>query len=73
MYACVVQLVLEILFYETTECIVMNFIIPNLAVKEVNYVIYQLKRIVQKLCSGSLGHEINPPILDAPSYLFLST
>ena len=72
-YACIIQLLLEIIFYETTECIIMNFVIPNLVAKEVHLVIYQLKRIVQKLCSNSLGREINHAILDAPSYLFLST
>jgi hypothetical protein len=66
-----IQLVAEVLFYETTECIVMNFIIPDLVRTEVQSVGFSLRQTIQKICSGSITPKQS--VLDAPPYLFVST
>lgn len=67
-----VQFLAEIMFYETTECVLMNFIIPDLVRAEVQSVGYSLRQTLQNMCSGSIDSS-SQSILDAPSYLFIST
>jgi hypothetical protein len=71
--ACLLQLVVEVIFYETTECIVMNFLIPDLVRKEVQSVGFSLRQTIQKISSSSLTSSKLCGVLDAPSYLFVST
>jgi hypothetical protein len=68
--ACVIQFLVEVLLYETTECMCVNFIIPSAASTEIHSVQYALKRTVDNLCSTSMrDHRY---FLDAPNYLFVS-
>jgi hypothetical protein len=69
--ACVIQLTVEVLFYETTECAIVNFFIPDLARSEVQGVTYAIHQAIQSMCLSV--SEVNLPLLDAPRYLFLST
>jgi hypothetical protein len=69
--ACVIQLVAEVLFYETSECAIVNFFIPDLARTEVQGVTYAIHQAIQSMFSSMAETKI--PILDAPRYLFLST
>ena len=69
--ACVIQLLAEVLFYETSECAVVNYFIPDLARSEVQGVTFAIHRAIQSMCLSV--SEVKVPILDAPRYLFVST
>jgi hypothetical protein len=69
--ACVIQLTVEVLFYETSECAMVNFFIPNLARSEVQGVTFAIHQAIQSMCLSV--SEASVPLLDAPRYLFLST
>lgn len=69
--ACVIQMIAEVLFYETSECAIVNYFIPDLARTEVQGVTYAIHQAIQSMFSSM--SETNVPILDAPRYLFLST
>jgi hypothetical protein len=79
--ACLLQLFVEIVFYETTECLLMSFLIPNLVRSEVQSVGFLLRQTIQKVCSATTGGaatsfslpKASSLTLDAPSYLFVST
>ena len=68
--ACVLQLIAEVLFYETSECAIVNYFIPDLARTEVQGVTYAIHQSIQSMFSSM---EAKVPILDAPRYLFVST
>jgi hypothetical protein len=69
--ACLLQFLLEVLFYATTECLVMSFIIPDLVREEVQQVGTVLRTLVRQVCSGSLV--ATGSHFDASTYLFVST
>jgi hypothetical protein len=73
LFACILQFVVEILFYETTECLLMSFFIPDLVRTEVQSVGFSLRQTVQKVCAGNYNFGKDSHALDAPSYLFIST
>jgi hypothetical protein len=73
LFACILQFIVEICFYETTECLLMSFLIPDLVRSEVLSVGFSLRQTVQKVCSGVSSNSKSTSSLDAPSYLFLST
>ena len=60
--ACVIQFLIEILLYETSECAIVHFFIPNLAA---------IQQAIQRVCSSA--SDVSTIILDAPRYLFVST
>lgn len=68
---CITQLLLEVLLFETFECIWVNYIIPSLVWKEVNAAYKLIQTTIDELCN------INAPatdyVLNAPDYLFVST
>jgi hypothetical protein len=67
----VVQIVVEILFNETVECVWVNFLVPRLVSEEVHSVATKLHSAIEQLCSPETvdAHYF----LDAPGYLFVST
>ncbi len=67
--ACILQFIVEVLFYETSECVFIHFTIPDLARNEVRSVGFALHQTLQNLWVESTDA---PPILDVPSYLYLS-
>ena len=68
--ACVVQFLVEVLLYETTECMCVNYVIPCAAANEIHSVQYALRRTIDNLCSSTMrDHRY---FLDAPNYLFVS-
>jgi hypothetical protein len=69
--ACVIQLIAEVLFYETSECAIVNYFIPDLARTEVQGVTYAIHQAIQSMFSSVADAKV--PIFDAPRYLFLST
>lgn len=69
--ASLIQLVVEVGFYETSECAIVQYYIPNLARKEVQSVGFILHQAVQSICTDSVSN--TPLALDAPRFLFLST
>jgi hypothetical protein len=69
--ASLIQLLVELAFYETSECAMVHYYIPNLARKEVQTVGFLLHQAVQSICTDSVSS--SPLVLDAPRYLFVST
>jgi hypothetical protein len=70
-YACVFQFIVEIVLYETTECIWVHFLIPNLVTQEIQTVHFALRQSIDAICNKGIR---NPQFfLDAPNYLFVST
>lgn len=65
--AVVIQFSVEVFFYETTECALINFFIPNLVRNEVRSVAFTVHQVIQNLSVSS-----TPPILNVPSYFFVS-
>jgi hypothetical protein len=70
MMACVFQFLIEILFYETSECAIVQFVIPDLARHEVTSANYVIMQAIQQICGS---HTRGKDALDAPRYLFVST
>ena len=70
--ACIVQFIIEVFFYETSECAIVHYYIPNLAKKEVQSVSFTLHQAVQKICTNTVIDNADV-VLDAPRYLFVST
>jgi hypothetical protein len=67
--ACVLQLIVEIVFYETSEAIFLHFVIPNLARVEVQTATVALRGAINEICQQQ-SHEV---ILNSPQYFFVST
>lgn len=70
MTACIFQLIIEVLFYETSECAIVQYVIPDLARHEVNSANFVVMQAVQQICGF---HSRGKDVLDAPNYLFVST
>ena len=69
--ACLVQFVVEILLFETMECVWVNCVIPALVSDEVRSVGESLQEVVYNLCTSAL--EDSRLFLNAPEFLFVST
>lgn len=68
---CITQLLLEVLLFETFECIWVNYIIPSLVWKEVNAAYKIIQTTIDELCNiNTLNTNY---VLNAPEYLFVST
>jgi hypothetical protein len=70
LFACIIQIIVEVTFYETSECALVHFFIPDLARNEVRTVNFALHQAIQRVCSAAFTSN---DVLDAPRYLFLST
>jgi hypothetical protein len=69
--ACLLQFAVEILLFETMECVWINCCIPVLVSSEVRRVGDDIIEVVQQMCAG---HQVDPTyFLNAPDYLFVST
>lgn len=71
--ACIIQFLTDIVVFETSECVIMSFLIPDLIQKEVQSAGYILHQALQQIISSSLHQNHSSVILDVPSYLFVST
>lgn len=69
--ACLMQMWVEVVFYETTECACVHYFIPSLVREEVYRVSMTLRKAVEQICSENLPSE--NVILDVPHYLYVST
>jgi hypothetical protein len=68
--ACVVQFSIEVVFYETSECALIHYLIPDLARNEIHSVQFVLHKAIESLWGDVPGGEL---LLNAPEYLFVST
>jgi hypothetical protein len=69
--ACLLQFAVEILLFETMECVWINCCIPVLVSSEVRRVGDDIIEVVQQMCAG---HQTDPTyFLNAPDFLFVST
>jgi hypothetical protein len=68
--ACMVQFAVEVIFYETSECAIIHFVVPDLARNEIHSVKFLLHRAIESLWVDVPGSEL---LLNAPEYLFVST
>ena len=72
--ACLVQFAVEILLFETMECVWIHCAIPALVRTEVRAVGDSIIEIVQQLCDGSTSSSAaSAKFLNAPEYMFVST
>jgi Ca2+/Na+ antiporter len=69
--ACLVQFAVEILLFETMECVWINCAIPILVSSEVRRVGDDIVEVVHQMCSGEKLE--SQYFLNAPDYLFVST
>lgn len=69
--ACVIQFIVEMLLFETSECVIMNFVIPSVVTTDIRNAFLSVKEIIHNVCSGAYANYRSP--LDAPLYLFVST
>ena len=53
--ACALQFIVEIIFYESTECFIVNFVIPDLVKKEVVAVGDTIRATIIKVCDAKFG------------------
>ena len=77
-FACLIQFLVEVTFYETTECAMVHFLIPDLVRTEVQTAGVALRNIVNQVCTSqslslSSSSSSSNVLLDAPRYLFVST
>jgi hypothetical protein len=69
--ACLIQFAVEILLFETMECVWINCAIPILVSSEVRRVGDDIVEVVHDMCSGDKLE--SQYFLNAPDYLFVST
>jgi hypothetical protein len=74
---CVIQILVEVFFNETIECLWVNFLVPRLVSEEVHKVATILHTAISQLCvsdaNADPSQQNHHHVLDAPSYLFVST
>ena len=69
--ACIVQFAVEIVLFETMECVWINCVVPALVSEEVRTVGESIKHVVYELCNTK---DQDPQMfLNAPDFLFVST
>ena len=69
--ACIIQFIVEIVMFETMECVWVNCAIPVLVSDEVRRVGESLTEVIRNLCSNA--DPDSNIFLSAPDYLFVST
>lgn len=69
--AWIAQLLLDVLLFETIQCVWIHLVLPSLVSKEVNAVFLLLQATVDHLYDASY-HEDGTICLNAPDYLFVS-
>jgi hypothetical protein len=69
--ACIIQFVVEIVLFETMECVWINCAIPVLVSGEVRRVSDSITEVVRNLCVDTVSE--SRIFLNAPDYLFVST
>lgn len=70
--ACIFQFLIEFLFYETTECVIINFFIPELVRTEVQAAMFAVKKAFQSIHQG-ISSISSRRILNASSYFYISS
>jgi hypothetical protein len=79
-FACVVQMIVEVFINETLEVVWMRFCVPSLVVSaEMRKVVIVIEGIIDRLCDFSPPQQSSqdttaiPILINAPEYLFVST
>jgi hypothetical protein len=67
--SCVIEVICEVCFYETSECLWVNYIIPKLVSHKVNDSVNSLIKTIELAFSGQLQPI---PIMDTPFYFHIS-
>ena len=62
---CLIQLLVEVVFYETSECALIHFLIPDLARNEIHSIQFVLHKAIESLWGYIPGDEL---VLNAPDY-----
>jgi len=77
LFACIVQLIVEICINETLECGWIHYVVPSLIHREVQEASESVMRIVTELGTDSSREQHSEQngshVLNAPDYLFVST
>jgi len=75
-FACVVQMIVEVFINETLEVTWMHFCVPSIVVSsEMQKAIALIEEVIDRICAfspQSLKDEV-PCLINAPEYLFIST
>jgi hypothetical protein len=75
--ACLIQFVVEILIYETSECVIIQFLLPNTALSEVTAVMKLLTTLISQVCqhidSKSFSSSSDGIVFNSSQYFFVST
>jgi hypothetical protein len=67
--ACLLQFLVEVFFYETSEALLLHFIVPDLVRVEVQSATFTLLKAIDQMCQ----HDSPNVVLNAPGYFFVST
>jgi hypothetical protein len=73
LFASIMQILIEIILYETSECAIVHFVIPSLVHDEIRDAAVTLHHAIQKICTSAENNDNTNLALDAPQYLFVST
>lgn len=69
--AALVQIAIELLLYESSECFIIQFLVPNLAREEVQSVLSTLRNTATSLSCENDAFSMDT--LNTPDMLFVST
>mmetsp|Transcript_27237 Transcript_27237/g.37411 ORF Transcript_27237/g.37411 Transcript_27237/m.37411 type:complete len:938 (+) Transcript_27237:1783-4596(+) len=74
LFACIVQMLVEIFINETLEVVWMNFCVPSLVMSNsMQKVITLIEESIDQLCDSTPPKDVSPSLINAPDYLFVST
>ena len=71
MFACIIQLVMEVLIVESIECLWIHFAVPDMVYREVLLATTNMIENLEKFFSSSVPN--TKYFLNAPAFLFVST
>ena len=69
--ACFLQLVLELLIYQTSECVMIDFIIPNLIYRQVQEINIELRKLNSFVMDKNVA-DACPTLFNVSDYFFVS-
>ena len=67
--SCLLQFLVEVFFYETSEALFLHFVVPDLVRVEVQSATFSLLKAIDQMCQ----HDSPNVLLNAPEYFFVST
>ena len=73
--AAIIEIFVEVFIFETSECIIVQYFIPNIVSHDVQNVSAKLREVIEKTCDigfDDTRQHSKTTILDAAKYLFVS-